>query len=144
MAYHARHVFSVVNSGSKIENPLFVLEMNNSVIPLPSSKSMDLKPDLSPHRQQQPTQRSKGKQKTPISVRTGTGVRIKQKINSKPLVNVGSDWSDWGSSKKPVSVNHLLNFTFPERQQTFSNYQKRTFHGNFSKEKFVNAKYFCD
>ena len=112
--------------------------MNISAVPLQNSKSMEAKPDLSPHRQQQ-TQRSNGKQKTPIQIRAATGVRIKQKSNIKPFINVGEDWNDWGSSRKPVSINHLLNFTFPERQPVYSN-QKRIYHSNFSKEKFVHAK----
>ena len=125
-----------VNLDSEIEHPTGG-EMNTST-PTKKLNKMELKPDLSPHRQHQ---KQKSNKPTNITINSGSGVRVKQKPNnSKPLVNVGSDWNDWGSSRKPVNVNHLLNFTFPERQHTFSNYQKRPVHGNFSKEKFVNAK----
>lgn len=68
--------------------------------------------------------------------------RQKQKpsLNSSDLdysVSVGG--GNMTRRNQKVSLNHLLNFSFPERQQHSSS-KKQSYQPAFNKERFVNAK----
>jgi hypothetical protein len=68
--------------------------------------------------------------------------RNRQKTPSKPMLNAEDLNYDLSYSKKnqKISLNHLLNFSFPERQS--AGFSKRIGGQNhsYNKERFVNAK----
>ena len=67
-------------------------------------------------------------------------LQLPRKQKSRPLLN-DSDLNYTPPAKRgqKVSLNHLLNFTIPERQTV--QWSKRTSHQPaFNKERFVNAK----
>jgi hypothetical protein len=69
--------------------------------------------------------------------------RNKQRTSMKPILNADDVNEDYFISKRnqKISVNHLLNFSFPERQSVqISKKSNTTYHPAFNKERFVNAK----
>jgi hypothetical protein len=69
--------------------------------------------------------------------------RNRQKLNNKPSLNESDLWGITGSSKKnqKVSLNHLLNFSFPERERPGNaSFRRSSYLPYFDKEKYVNAK----
>ena len=91
-----------------------------------------------------------------FSLERGKGARSRQSkasyrpsLNSSDLIDSSSHGGGGsgasgsnGKKSKNLSLNHLLNFSFPERQ-SYSSPSKRSSQPAFNKERFVNAKYFA-
>jgi hypothetical protein len=69
--------------------------------------------------------------------------RNRQKTPSKPMLNAEDLNYDLSFSKKnqKISLNHLLNFSFPERQSAIFSKRVGGPNQSYNKERFVNAKF---
>lgn len=86
------------------------------------------------------------------------GARNRQKNSSRPSLNssdldayslasASGGGNNYNASKsgsrnqKALSLNHLLNFSFPERQSHSPSKRSSSYHPTFNKERFVNANF---
>jgi hypothetical protein len=69
--------------------------------------------------------------------------RVVSDLDNLNLVKIAQRTSGSTDKKGRVSLNHLLGFSFPERQEIPANQhrkQKVTSYQPFNKERFINAK----